>query len=253
MTYTLTVKEQLLDLRTQLDALIDEEAFMLEEVKVYSASIMRKATEMAEKDTVRAIVDLAEGIMVTNRAVKAYEKDLKKVARQITKLEKEIAKLEKMDVDFETDVVDEFLATWREKAEKFILESKVNYPKQREALVTSEKYRSAHYKEREEMLVSLDAQYGSLFFAVHNASGSSFEEQMDNVLTQEVANKKANLLGRVTELTGKVTEANLYIGQDGNINGYVVGDKGKVTVQTIIAGGYNIQIAHYRLLVHAVK
>ena len=253
MTNTLTVKEQLLDLRTQLETLIDEEAGMLEDVKLYSESILRDSRKMAELESVRAVVDLAEGILISNRAVKSYEKDLKKVTRQITKLEKDIAKLEKMDVDFETDVVDEFLADWRAKAETFIRESKVNYPKQRDALFASDNYRSAQYKEREEMLAFLQAQYGSLFFAIYDGSGSEFESQMDKVLTQEVANKKANLLGRVTEITGKVTEANLYIGQDGNINGYVVGEKGKATVQTIIAGGHNIQIAHYRLLVHAVK
>jgi hypothetical protein len=51
---------------------------------------------------------------------------------------------------------------------------------------------------------------------------------------------------------GNIKEANLTIGIDLSINGTVVGDKGKATVYSIIAGGYNIQKAHYRVLVKEV-
>lgn len=59
-----------------------------------------------------------------------------------------------------------------------------------------------------------------------------------------------NLILRVTKVTGTVTDAKaLRLGNDGNINGIVEGERGKAYVETIIAGGWNIQVMHYRVLV----
>lgn len=64
-----------------------------------------------------------------------------------------------------------------------------------------------------------------------------------------------NLFNRVSKKCGVITSAkNLFI-NDGNwlegsaINGTVIGDKGTATVTSILAGGYNIQRLHVRVLV----
>lgn len=58
------------------------------------------------------------------------------------------------------------------------------------------------------------------------------------------------LAARVSEKCGRVTDAEgLKIGINGEINGHVIGDKGGATIKTILAGGWNIQCLHYRVLV----
>ena len=66
----------------------------------------------------------------------------------------------------------------------------------------------------------------------------------------EKQNKKLAIIYKVKNRIGTVTDGQgLYIANDGNINGVIIGDKGRATITTILAGGYNIQCLHYRVLV----
>lgn len=59
-----------------------------------------------------------------------------------------------------------------------------------------------------------------------------------------------NLYNRVKEITGEVTDcSSLYWGGK-CLDGFVIGKSGKARVETIGAGGYNIQRYHLRVLVH---
>lgn len=79
------------------------------------------------------------------------------------------------------------------------------------------------------------------------------EEKLNKILDKEVELKYKDFVRRITEKVGEIKDvSDLKIGYDGNINGIVVGSKGKARVETIGAGGYNIQIFHYRVLVHTI-
>ena len=79
------------------------------------------------------------------------------------------------------------------------------------------------------------------------------EEELEKQLVKDITNKYFHLIDKVTKYTGEITDASgLYI-QVGDLNGIIVGVKGKAHIQTIGAGGYNIQCFHYRELVHPVK
>jgi hypothetical protein len=80
-----------------------------------------------------------------------------------------------------------------------------------------------------------------------------YTEYMKNILTKEAAKKKADLEAKIIKEVGEITNVSLMIGMDGSLNGYVEGTTGKVTVETIDAGGYNIQRYHYRVLIRKVK
>ena len=65
---------------------------------------------------------------------------------------------------------------------------------------------------------------------------------------------RAEGLGRIMSTVGTITDtAALYIGPEGDINGIIVGTEGKAKIQTIGAGGYNIQCFHFRTLIHEIK
>ena len=67
-----------------------------------------------------------------------------------------------------------------------------------------------------------------------------------------------NLVTRTVEIAGTITDAKyLRLDRDNNgyaiINGIVIGEKGKARVESIGAGGYNIQRYHIRVLVKEVR
>ena len=87
------------------------------------------------------------------------------------------------------------------------------------------------------------------------APGSKpFEEELEKLLCQDVDAMRLDLYYRCTAAVGVLTDtANLYVGNNGSLNGFVVGENGKALVETITAGGYNIQRLHYRVLIKPVR
>jgi len=80
-------------------------------------------------------------------------------------------------------------------------------------------------------------------------------EKLAKYLREEKSRKYQDLVKRITAVVGEIQDAKgLSIGkQNGEINGVVVGSKGSARVETISAGGWNIQCYHYRVLVHLIK
>jgi hypothetical protein len=82
----------------------------------------------------------------------------------------------------------------------------------------------------------------------------STNEELDKMLDKEVYNKKVWLTTQVQEITGKITDCGyLFVGKTGGLEGFIIGENGKANVQTIFAGGYNIQCLHFRTLVNPIK
>jgi len=76
------------------------------------------------------------------------------------------------------------------------------------------------------------------------------DEEFRKIEEREADMWLINLYNRVKEITGEVTDCSkLYWGGKG-LDGTVVGVKGTARVETIGAGGYNIQRYHLRVLVH---
>lgn len=71
----------------------------------------------------------------------------------------------------------------------------------------------------------------------------------------EEANRKYDfIIERTNKIVGTITDAsNLKIGAKDDLNGYIIGTNGTAKVQTIGAGGYNIQCFHFRTLINEMK
>lgn len=80
------------------------------------------------------------------------------------------------------------------------------------------------------------------------------EAWLERAMEEEKRAKLLDLIGRIMSTVGTITDAAaLYIGPEGDINGYIEGTEGKAKIQTIGAGGYNIQCFHFRTLIHEYK
>ena len=79
-------------------------------------------------------------------------------------------------------------------------------------------------------------------------------EKLNKDLNADAVAMYDRLLAQIEKITGEIIDATyLRIGEKGEINGYIIGKDGRASVQTIGAGGYNIQRYHFRTLVHEYK
>lgn len=91
---------------------------------------------------------------------------------------------------------------------------------------------------------------------VEHYVGRSFEESMEKVkkdLDREADRKYDFIIDRTCAIVGEITDASgLKIGAKQDLNGIIVGTKGRAKVSTIGAGGHNIQCFHFRTLINRV-
>lgn len=73
-------------------------------------------------------------------------------------------------------------------------------------------------------------------------------------IEEEAKRKYDFIIERTNRIVGQITDASgLYIADNGELNGIIIGTNGKARVETITAGGYHIQCLHFRVLIHRVK
>jgi hypothetical protein len=79
-------------------------------------------------------------------------------------------------------------------------------------------------------------------------------KKLQKDLEQEANRKYDFIIERTNAIVGEITDAShLKVGDKGDLNGFIIGTKGTAKIQTIGAGGYNIQCFHFRTLIHEVK
>lgn len=85
-------------------------------------------------------------------------------------------------------------------------------------------------------------------------SQGGFEKAVETMLDKEYRAKYDWMLEQVIRITGEITDASaLRVAETGELNGYIVGEKGTAGINTFSAGGWNIQCFHYRTQVRKIK
>jgi hypothetical protein len=73
------------------------------------------------------------------------------------------------------------------------------------------------------------------------------------VFKNDIVVRRGKFTHQVTEKVGHIVHIELQRNGNNGFDGYIEGEKGKASIETIIAGGYNIQRRHYRTLVKPIK
>ena len=170
------------------------------------------------------------------------ESGIKKLEKMEQTLYKYIAqkkKLERTNVEV-IPVIDEFLSIWKEKAKKEFIKEMEDFENLRD---NRSQYSEKDYKKELE-------KFDKVTFYLMDMHPSWRIEELEKLLEEEKLKKLIDLTKRVNKICGKITNADdLLIGNRGDINGIIIGEKGKAEVRTIEAGGYNIQCFHFRVLI----
>lgn len=112
---------------------------------------------------------------------------------------------------------------------------------------------------------TLRAEYFNLGYSQFIRKYSYYEYELISKTDEEIHNSNMkdakaliiNLYYRVRNITGEVTDWSNICAEQGThgftvLNGIVIGKEGKAKVESILAGGYNIQRLHIRVLVHSI-
>lgn len=95
-----------------------------------------------------------------------------------------------------------------------------------------------------------DGEYEWMRPYINESNLSAAMAKLKKDVDKEWVRKYDFIIERTNAIVGQITDAsNLKIGAKHDLNGFIIGTKGTAKVQTIDAGGYNIQCYHFRTLI----
>lgn len=191
----------------------------------------------------------------TTREIAEVETSLAKYKEQ---LQKENEKAASRNVKVISDFLDKWVKDcilWLEAEEvKYQIALAEYYRKDREycerfnSRKQTPEERKADRKAHNEMKKQFSAKWSHV--TQFNHGSLSWHETMIKDLEAEKIRKYDDIIRRTNDIVGEITDASyLEIAPNGNLDGVIIGTRGKASVQTIGAGGYNIQRFHFRTLI----
>jgi hypothetical protein len=196
------------------------------------------------------------------------ERELTYAIKQLNELQSDLQKANEKANSRNVLAITQFLDAWLQRNIEFYTEEKKRYNialqdyyqndrdycnwynSQRHNTTIEE--RKAVEKTHKEYRVSFTKSWRHVTQFDHGSK--EWHETMQNDLKEEYNRKYDYIIEKTNEIVGTITDASyLSVDANGNLNGYIIGDRGKANVNTIGAGGYNIQCYHFRTLIHEMK
>lgn len=189
--------------------------------------------------------------------------DLDEYKQTLDKYNKELESQLQYQSEEKVEAIWQFLLNWKSKFKDYVKEEVKNvaeyYKLNRELIKkTNNDYNyinTQEYKDAKKELNTMLNNFNPLTLKVYSPKSPTLldETLLEKELNKEIDAKYKHLINSIKNVTGNIIDAsNLSIANNGEINGIVVGEKGKAKVNTISAGGYNIQVFHYRTLVKSI-
>ena len=193
--------------------------------------------------------------------LKSTESDLEEAKRKLEILRADLVTAQKKAASRNVKEIIEFLETWKARTREFyknsipeFLKARAEYREQEKKLDwTVLKERQRILKERKQLKEAFIERWGYMMDYIPH--GDVFDwEKFEKDIKNDADRKYDNIIERTNKIVGEITDAsNLEVGYKGDLDGYVIGDRGIARVYTVGAGGYNVQCFHFRVLVQRLQ
>ena len=195
-------------------------------------------------------------------------KDLEAARKALAEYEAKLAAETEKDASRNVQAIIDFLNNWADRIytyheKKFGEYLEACKTKKAESDEYNRRYWSAERHKYQDEWKAYEAQYREYRKAFDEAwhflypyveCGLFNGAKLRKELEQDKKAKYDDIIERTNVITGKITDASgLSVGDKGELNGLIKGERGMARVETIGAGGYNIQCFHFRTLIHEVK
>lgn len=195
----------------------------------------------------------------SERDLKWTAKDLEVAKEALAKYQADLITETEKDNSRNVEAIINFLNKWANRVFDWYVKEFANYQvAYADHLMNIAKYidggcvKREYYKEYREAKNEFNQTWNFLYPYIDRQRFDS--QKLRKELEQDKKAKYDDIVNRANKICGTITDATgLSVGEKGELNGLVIGDRGTAYIETIGAGGYNIQCYHFRTLIHERK
>lgn len=238
----------------------------------YQKTIANKKAKIAKTTDKYEIEWLEYDIENAQEGISNAEKEIEETTKKLNEYKEALKEEEEKANSRNIQVIIDFLNNWKENVKNFYIASVDRWVETLGDYYKADKefcnWFNSHWKERndKELMKKMEepskeakaihSQYNYLDRYMEWKGGKYVlnMELLQKDLDVEADRKYDFIIERTNKIVGQITDAgNLRVGEKGDLNGFIIGTRGKAKVQTIDAGGWNIQCYHFRTLINEVR